>query len=232
MILIFIPLAGSAQMSDTARVLKRLSSDLKNITNLSYRYKMNVKFPNGDKDNMEGYVYLNTEDKIYYNDCASFTMLYSPKWLYSADHKSKTIEIVDLGKEKDKKLTKLREKEIFQNGALSTFLDSVLLKKGKVNKYDFEGNIYNIAINFPQLNVQRMSLSFDTSKGLLVSCGMNLSNPFDKVPSGTRYVNVTIECDSFKTVTDKTVYTTEQYFVRTKNKTDLKKYNTYKLIQL
>lgn len=233
MALLLIPLTSGSQIMDTNFVLNRLAKDLKNIENLSYSYRMNVKFPNGDKDKLKGIVYLNRKDRIYYNDCETFTTLYSPQWLYSADHKNRTIEIVDLAKETDKKLKNIREKEIFQNGALTTFLDSVLLKKGKIKQYGFVGSVYSLVIDLPKyLNVRRMSISFDTSKSLLVSCGMFLSNPFDYSSSGTRDVNVSIECDSFRRVTDNRMYATEQYFIRTKNKTELKKYNNYKLIQL
>lgn len=227
---LFIPVASFAYSFDTASTLRKLISDLKDADNMTYKYVMSAKFPNGSSDRVEGKIYLDLGNKFYYNDCNAFTMLYSEQWFYKADHINKTIEIIDLTKEKDKQLRKKREENIFKKGALSTFLDSVMLKKGILKQMGYEGNVLKIAIRFPKtISIKAMSIDYDTLNDLPVNFNMTLRQQVS-TSVGTEITDMNVNCSNFQKENDKSLYREDMFFLYTKNKLSLKKYENYKLL--
>jgi hypothetical protein len=210
--------------------LKQLIEDVKQLKNLSYDYKMDVEFPNGDKDHLQGMTYLNTDDKFYYNDCPAFTMIYSDKWFYKADHKNKTLTVIDLEKEENKKVKSGREKEIFKNGALNTFLDSFLMKRAIVKNFKQEGDTYDIQLGFKgSTNVKMLRVVYNNVNGLLISCEMLISEPWQKTANTIRSMQLKVKYDNFKKVVDKSMFSEAVFFSCDHRKLELKKYDNYKL---
>jgi outer membrane lipoprotein-sorting protein len=232
LLMMCLPLSTIAQKIDTVSVFKRLASDLSRIRNISYDYKMTAKFPSGDKDKITGTIYLNMDEKIYYNDCGTYTMIYAPRWMYNADHKNNVVEVTDLNKRKDKKMRKEREKEIFQSNAVNSFLDSVLLKKaGVLKELRYTGSTYTIAVAFiKQPKIKKMTLVFDTLKNTPVSCNMILSELYEATSGSNKSVELNVDCSNFTQGNGKNSFSLDDYFTCNKNRIKLKKYTNYKLI--
>jgi outer membrane lipoprotein-sorting protein len=232
-LLVSIPAFVMGQTKDTARILQNLSNDLRKITGAIYEYEMDAAFPNGKHSLLTGSTYLSTTDKIYYNDCNEFTMLYTGRWFYKADHKSRSVAIIDLSKEKNKAAYKLREKQIFSGGAMNAFLDSLVLKRSAVQQFDYNDSGYKIAFSFPPSStVQTMTIAFDTVKRLPVSCEMSVHRPCEKTEKGMQMMSVDIICKNFKRLNDneKALLEERNFFTTGKQKRIvLNKYTNYKI---
>jgi len=226
---LMLPFAGDGQVFDTARELKKLVSDLKSMKNISYDYEMDIKFPNGERDYLKGMMYMNNDDWLYYNECDAFVMIYTHHWFYKADHRKKTLTIVNMDKDYNKKLRKATEKDIFQNGAVTTFLDSVLLKKATVQRIGKNGDTLEIALSFPKnVTVRKMDVVYDSKNHVPVKYDMTVNHPWQRTPKGIQVIETRMNCRNFKSITDKTVYDESNFFSYKKGKLELKKYNDYK----
>ncbi len=222
----------SAHTFDTTSELKQLVNDLKSFKNLSYDYTMDAKFPNGDKDHLKGVIYFDIDDKFYYNSCDAFTMIYTAHWFYKADHKNKTLTIINLDKQKgkDKELKKAIQKEMFQNGATTTFLDSIVLKTATIKKLKREAGMLYVKLGFPaSMVVQKIDLVYNTSDNLLSSYDMVEFQPWQRTSKGIEGMEVEVKFNNFKKVTDQSMYRQDNFFSYKKSKLELKKYDNYKL---
>lgn len=230
--LIALLLSGTAraQSLDTAAELRQIGDQLRNFKNSGYDYTMEAQFPNGEKDQVKGYMYVNNEDKLLYNDCDAFTMIYSDHWLYKADHRKKTIDLVGLDKKDNKALKKSVEKDVFQNGATNPFLDSLVLKNAKIIKLKKNGDTVSVTLVFPKSKeLKRMEIVYDGKNNSPVSY---YASSFRQLQSSSKAVEGTemhIHCSNFKIITDKSLYAQDRFFSYTNGKVELKKYNNYKL---
>lgn len=212
---------------DTSYALQELANVLKGANGFLIDYTMDVRFPNGDKDHIDGTTYIDTKNKIYYNDCKQSTMLYTATWYYQADHINKVITIVELKKE-NKKLSAEREKLIFGNGALSAFLDTVVIKKGKVTTLSYTNSTCHLAVSFPKkFYLKKMNFTYDTLSKIPLNCSVDALKPVDAL--GKELINVAASYTRFQKITDNSPYSTELLFTHAKNKITLKKYTSYKL---
>lgn len=228
LLLLLMPLSVFAQKIDTAAVLRQLTEHVKGLADLSYDYNMDITFPNGEKDNLKGVIYLNAADKVYYNECSAFTMIYSGHWFYKADHIQKTLTIIDANK--DRKGKKAREAELFRNDAVTTFLDSFLLKKSTIQKYVHNGNMIDISLRFPTTaSVRSMDILYNTASDVLQSCYVTTSQPWQRTANGIQTLDMKVRFSNFQKITDKQKYSEEKFFTYENRKIELKKYNNYKL---
>ena len=82
--------------------IKQIFNELKTIDSEAYKYSMTLEYPNDQVERIDGEVYINNEEKIFFNQSNEFTIIYDTKWLYKANHKAKSIKIVDLTNYKNK----------------------------------------------------------------------------------------------------------------------------------
>lgn len=215
---------------DTTLVLTQLINNLESFKSLGYDYVMDAKFPNGDKDHIKGEAYSDNDKQFLYNNCDAYTMVYTKHWFYNADHRKKIVTVVNLDKNNNKKLKKATRNDILQNGTLTVFLDSIVLKKATIKKIKQESGITTIVLGFPKsMQIQELYLVYDTKNNFPVSYTMNVFQPMQKTASGIQGIKTSIKCSNFKKVTDLSVYNEHNYFSYNKGKLDFKKYNEYKL---
>jgi hypothetical protein len=223
-----LSLAVNGQALDTAVELKKLVSDFKSLKNMSYDYEMDIKFPDGQKDHVKGMTYLNSDDRLYYNDCDAFVMIYTQHWFYKADHRKKTLTIVNMDRDYDKRLKKATEKDIFQNGAVAMFLDSVLLKTATIKKMMHSKDTLVMVLDFPKRTfVKTMHIVFDLKSRLPAEYDMVVYHPWQKTPKGVQAIETRIQCSHFMKP-DKTITTERDFFSYENGRFELKKYNNYK----
>ncbi|MCW3123052.1 MAG: hypothetical protein JWQ38_2544 [Flavipsychrobacter sp.] len=221
-------IAAQGQAIDTTRQLKLLVSELKGLKDMSYDYEMSISFPNGDHDHMKGVTYMNNDEWVYYNDCDAYEMLYTQKWLYKADHRKKILTIVDMNKDYNKKLKKATERDIFKNGAVTGFLDSIMLKTAIVKRLKTVHDTLSILLEFPRASeVKEMNVVYDIKGHLPVKYDMVVYHPWQKTPKGIQVIETKITCSSFKKVTEKGKYSEDGLFSYKTGKLELKKYKNY-----
>ena len=221
------------QSIDTNQVLKDIATEMKGIQKMSYAYDEQVAFPNGEKDNLKGTVSVDNEKRYMFNDCDAFTLLYTGKYFYRADHRKKTLSIVDLKKEDSKKLKKETEKEMFENGALNVFLDSVLLKKAIVKNFSKIGDSsIKLELVFPPaIPIQNLTLTYNRITKTLVSYNMHMFQPVSKKAGQAIGVKITMNAYDFNKLDNNFKNEQDKFFTFTKGKLEVKKYNNYKLIR-
>ncbi len=227
--LLLAPFASVGQSYDTAGELKKIVIAFKALRNMGYDYKMDVQFPNMEHDHLKGLAYLSNDNKRYYNDCDAFTMIYTERWLYKADHRKKILTIVDINLDYNKKLKKATEKDIFQNGAVNTFLDSVLLKTARITSIARKDNVVEVDLVFRQTAlVRNLHISYDEANHLPIQYNMTVHTPWQTTPKGVQVVETKIECNNFKQIADDKMFNEENLFSFKKGKFELKKYTDYK----
>lgn len=228
--LLLAPSIAIGQVIDTAGEIKKLVSDLKNLRNLSYNYEMNISFPNGERDHLNGMIYQDNDDWRYFDDCDAFTMIYTKHWFYRADHRKKSLTVVNMDSDYDKRLKKATEKDIFQNGAVLTFLDSVVLKTATIKKFNQKEGIVEITLGFPKSKlVREMEITYDGSKKMPVKYNMTVYSPFQRTPKGVQIIETKIKCSDFNKVSNKHAYDESNYFSYKNGGVELVKFRNYKL---
>jgi hypothetical protein len=117
---------------------------------------------------------------------------------------------------------------LFQNGAISKFLDSVLLKTTVVKKIRIAGDTVNIVLGF-KANQQLKSLEIISNKStnMLVSYEFNMVIPLEKTAKGIKSVKLKVACSNFKRQPDWHLLNENDFFSYKKGKLELKKYNKY-----
>jgi len=227
---LLIPLATGARDIDTSSELKNLVSIFKGFDNISYDYIMDGTFPGGEKDHIKGNIYIDTQNKLYYNNCDAFLMLYSANWYYKADHRKKLLTLIKLDKVKNKKQLIATENGLFRNSAVSKFLDSVVMKKAKTKYINLENGLLHIILGFPKTEaVQKMDIIFDKKDSMLVSYSMSVIYPLPKTQKGLEVIETSIKCTDFKNKPEKNKYEESNYFSYDDKKLEVKKYKNYKL---
>ncbi|MES2701537.1 MAG: hypothetical protein V4649_02805 [Bacteroidota bacterium] len=228
-VLVAFPFLATADIRDTAAVLKHLGQALKSIDNVSYKYQMDVKFPNGDKDHLDGSIHLDINNQLYYNNCPEFTLIYSDKWFYRADHRNKAVTIISRSKE-DKKLAENRKQEIFKQGALNTFVDTMLLKRAVIFAFSESNEAATISMHFKgNTTIKNLTVTYNTKDGKVSKCSMEQWEPWQDEEGKRQHVQLTVGFDDFKYATDKSEYSESVFFSYDNKMLVLKKYNNYKL---
>lgn len=210
--------------------LAEISDELKSLKDLSYKYTFNINFPGNQNDRMKGQVFFDNDNKILFNNCNSFTLIYSKNWFYKADHRNKSVTIIDLNKEDNPDLKKAVEKDVFDNGSLINFIDSVVIKYGALKKFEQQGDIYKIEVVFPKsLRVKSLSMTYDKSKKLFVNYSLYIAYPVQQSKNKTEKITELMTCTDFKKIDHGLRHTEDDYFSVRKGVVTLKKYDKYKL---
>ena len=225
------PLVLHAQMQGgDMQEVKRIMEEMKATNNVGYDYSMSALYPNDQKDQIKGEVIIDNGNKFLYNNCDAFTMIYSSHWFYKADHRKKTVTIVNLDREYKNELKEGVEKDVFQNASLITFIDSVLFKFATIKSFNKNWNILRAELAFPKgMSIRNINLVYNDKKKALVSYSMNTFQPTGQKKNKTEGISESVSCSNFKQTGKKKNHRTDDYFSFNKGQITLKKYNKYKL---
>jgi hypothetical protein len=233
--LVLASVCGSARPIDSAAEIRNVAISLKQLRNVQYDYIKKVQFPNGEKDQLKGKILLDNDNSFLLNDCDAFTLIYGSHWFYRADHRKKTLQITSLEKDRGrgngKKQKKATEKDIFQNGAVTNFLDSVLLKKGKIKDIKKEGELTQLTVSFPSSeNVRSIIIAYSDTGNMPLRYELEVFQPWRATPKGVEGVEAKIICTNFSSINEKTENIIGNFFIYKKGRIELKKYKAYKLL--
>lgn len=211
--------------------VRRMFNTIKSTSLVSYNYDLAVKFPDGTKENLSGEVMMDNPNKSMYSANEAQTIFYTDDWYYRADHNEKTVTVIRLDKHLSKEAKKQLQKELFENVNVAIFLDSVILKKAIVSKYELRNDTTSVVLKFPtELMIKEMVLSYLEKDRRLISYSISTFTPwrgneFGKNKGTSQYIS----CHNFKNKTEISKYETSKYFAISNGKVVLKKYSNYTL---
>ena len=211
--------------------VKKMVAIAKECHNMAYQFSLKAEFPNGQEDRAVGEVYAGDKDKIMYNSNTAFVMLYTDKWYYKADHRDKTVTIVNLTKHLNKDYKKGIESDYFSGNMLNYYLDSIIVRFANVKSLKKSDDVVTLDMTFiEQFPIKEMTVEYDEKNRLLKSYYSKAfqkwaTNEFGKNKGTTKI----LICKDFRKVTNSKGYTPEDFFALQKQKVVLKKYKNYKL---
>lgn len=208
-----------------------LSQAMKNARNLSYAYSFDADFPNGQHDKLSGKMYMGSDDRVLLNDNDAFTMLYNDTWFYKADHREKTVTIVNVGKHLNKDYKAALESDVFQNGSLTIYLDSIICKYGTIQHIRRDGDTVSMELGFPQqVPIRSIEMVYNEKAKMMIGYVIKTFQAYRSFDlqknKGTTKI---IRCSNFKHIDNSKVYKTDNLFKITGDRVILKKYKKYKL---
>ncbi len=225
---LFFPILSTGQ--DTKMQLQEAVKSLKGLKDVSYYYVRTIEYPNGDKDTVKGTLYLDNTRYVLLDDCDAYTMIRTRKWAYSANHRLKSLDIIDLDKSPDRQLKRETERKIFLCGAMNEFIDSIIMKKATVAHYKEDASIIAVELSFPSNGIaSSASLVLDKKSKLPLSYEITMFQPWQSSPKGMQSVEVRMICSRYRRINTNDKFDERKYFIIKGNKLELKKYNNYKL---
>lgn len=225
-----IPGLASGQQQYMPEVRKVLSNFL-STGNISYDYTLSVTFPDNSRDELKGSSFFDKASGVSLNDCNAVTSFYTKDWFYKANHNDKTVFVVNLGAKENAELRKSIEQQLFKNGLLSEFLDSIVFSKGMIRDYTSGTDTIRAELVFPRnMSVKKVQFSYNPNSGLFYEYRMELFFPTEQDGDRIKGSTQKITCTNFLRETDNERFRPSTYFTRSKEgKIILKKYADYKL---
>lgn len=211
--------------------VRKVLSNFLSTENIAYDYALSVTFPDNSRDELKGSSFFDKVSGVSFNDCNAVTSFYTKDWFYKANHHDKSVFVVSLGSKENAELRKNIEQQLFKNGLLSEFLDSIVFSKGIVKNYSSSTDTIRTELIFPRnMSVRNVQFSYNPQSGLFYEYRMELFFPTEQ--DGTRIKGSTqkIICTNFLKEADNERFRPSTYFTRSKEgKIILKKYADYKL---
>ncbi len=220
-------LAQDATMAD----LHAIAGQMKALKTYSYETTTNAVFPNGKKDQKVTTVYMDGGRKRLSYKTNVETLLLTDRWAYKADHRHKTVSVFNVVKYNDKYKKALPELEtVFKNNLAATFLDSVVLRSGKLVAAKKNGAMTTFRLRFPEdFSIEEMTIVYDNNRKLPES--IHIKSFYAGDLSGARDKGTRIETVSkgYTLSVPETVFNTEQYFRIQNGKVVLSQFKNYKV---
>lgn len=210
--------------------VKNILTEMKAARNMSYKYSMTAEYPNGQKDNISGVAFVGNDNKLICNNSDAMLTIYDGKWFYRADHREKTVAVLNVNKYLKKDYREAMEKDMFQNSALVIYLDSVITKFGTVKKLTRKGDTSYIGLQFPdKLHIKSIEIVFDEKAKTMVSYTTRTYQPWNGNEYGkNKGISQVIACSDFRHP-EADAFMVSNFVKFKKDKVVLKKYNKYTL---
>jgi hypothetical protein len=204
--------------------------EMKASRNMSYKYSMTAEYPNGEKDHVDGTAYMGNDNKLLFNNNDAMTTIYNGSWYYRADHREKTIAVLNVSKHLSKSYKEALEKDMFENNALGIYLDSVIVKYGKVKKMTKAGDTVYLELRFPDnMYVTGIDVVFNEKEKMMIRYVTRTYQPWKGNEYGrNKGTSQVISCSDFKKA-ESGAYGMDGFFKVKGNKVVLKRYNKYTL---
>lgn len=228
----FIPVASYGQSKpDEMEEVKRIMNELKNSNGNAYTYSIILHYPDSRNINMQGEVYINVRDKVLYNSSNEQTMIYAGHWFYKADHKRKTIVIEDLNANANLETKAGIESDVFRDGALTNFIDSVLMKYASLTYFKSGKDTIKAAFTFPEgMTTKKINFTYSKKRKAFFDYHMTMFQPVGRKGNKIEGVTQTFDCRNFRKATDTKKYGIDNFFSVSNSRIVLKKHKEYKIL--
>lgn len=233
-LLVFLSLVAFrslGQNQDQMAEVRKILGALKSTDGVLYDYSLSVSFPDNTMEKLSGTSYFSKQNAISYNESDILVSFYTRDWFYKADHHEKTVYVVNLSTKENRELKKSIEAQLFQNGSLNEFLDSMVFSKGRIKSFSSINDTTKVDMAFPPGNtVKGISFIFDCKGKNLIEYKMDLFFPTEQIDGRTIGSSQKIICRNFKDPDTKEKFRLENFFSVTKDgRILLKKYTDYRL---
>jgi len=218
-------LSFSAAAQDKA-AFNKVITRLKALRNYSYQTETNAVFPNGKKEKMKTEVCMDAAHRRLYYKTGSQVLLLTDKWAYKADHSNKKVSVFDVVRYNKKYKKEMPElQEVFKNGLMAVFLDSVLLKSGTLRSAKQEGSRTTYVLSFPEdALLQEMTLVYDDKQDLPERIKVR---SFYREGQGKKGTSIETVSSGYSLQVPEDVFHTDRYFRVEGGKVQLQQYKNY-----
>jgi hypothetical protein len=209
--------------------LRTVFNKLKAIKTYSFENHTDAVFPNGQKDAVVTKVFMDkTKQSLFYTNKGE-TLLLNPHWVYKANHIAKTTQVFDLAaynKRNKKAFPALQT--LFQYDMMSQFVDSVVMKYGKLLSAKKDGVLTTYRIGFTaSASIKQVTIVYNEVSQLPESIYVRTT-----IGEGSRARQTEILCNNYKAIVAPAVFDERTYFSVSKNKVVLTQYKNYKVYSL
>lgn len=219
--------AQEAGMADLREIVNRL----KDMKTYSYETVTKGVFPGGQKDQMTTTVYMDGPRKrlCYRNE--HVILLLTPQWAYKVDHENKNVSIFDVVRYNKKYKEALPELEtVFKNNLAVLYLDSVLLRSGKLVSAKRKNNKGTFTVRFPAgYAVEEMVIVYNYDARLPESVTMKSFFPGNDGSNRSQGTQMETVSRNYTATIPESVFDTQQYFSIQRGKAILARFKNYKV---
>lgn len=223
----------SAQALSPLDKLKEITRQIKTMKTYGYDYEINAIFPNGQTDRLTGETFTDGANMMLFNKSNAHTILLSPNWLYRADHRNKSITVVNLSRHFNHKDQQEWYDGMFNSNISSGFLDSIVVKHGVLKAYRERNDTVSIEVVFSvPIPLKKIELTFDYKNKIPVAVKIHSFYPQDESTTdqpGKIGTSHTVSCTNYRK--DIRMFPADfiKYFAVKGEKIELSQYRNYKL---
>lgn len=228
---IVVMLLGSAAFAQQSSMkdLQAVFSHLKALKTYSFENHTNATFSNGQSDAVVTKVYMDKARQCLFYTNKGETLLLNNKWVYKADHINKATQVFDLTayNKRNKKVLPVMQ-TLFQYDVISEFVDSVVMKYGKLLSSKKDGALTTYNIGFPSTaSLKQVLIVYNEVSQLPESISIKTLTG-----EGGRKMESEIVCNNYKSNVPAAVFDEHVYFSVAGGKVSLMKYKNYKVYSL
>lgn len=209
--------------------LKPIFDHLKTIKAYSFENHTNAVFPNGKSDAVVTKVYMDKANECLFYSNKGETLLLNHKWVYKASHNTKIVQIFDIkAYNKRNKSVQTDIKSLFQYDVAAGFVDSVVMKYGKLLSSEKKGSLTTYKIGFSEeAGIKQVIVIYNESSQLPESIYIRMLKE-----EGGKNMQTEILCNNYKAVIPPAVFDEHAYFSAINGKVTLTQYKNYKVYSL
>lgn len=221
-----LPLSAQFEAGKVMEVI----SIIRNLSEFSYEYKINIEFPDGQKDSVQGETYSSLSKGVVYNHSGLNTILYNGEWYLNADHIKKQVVIYPLQRRFSKGMADSLRSEIFQFQYYKEWMDSLVIQHGAVSGAILTGDKISYSITFkPYVPLRKIYVVFNLKKNMPER--VEVEAVVEEDEEGKTISRIV--CTRYKADIDNKKIALNTYCdVKNENNIALTKFKNYKLITL
>lgn len=191
-----IPSSAAQKVTTELEVVREVIGRLRKLPAIGYHFQAKAVFPDGGSDSLSGTMYMDSKQQLFFNDNESSVFLLTPQWFYRAEHHKKEITILNLDSyyKKDELKQQVLD-ELFQGGLATEFLDSILLKHGRVTAFSSEPPLVKLQVQLPPstYNVKQLEIWYNTA--LQMPAALIMESIYQVETD--KFIQQTIKCTSY-----------------------------------
>lgn len=211
--------------------LRAAVGELKALKTYRYETETIALFPGGKKDKMTTKVYMDAPAKQLSYQTGKELLVLTPQWVFKADHKYKTVSVLSVARYDRQHKKELGELEaVFKSNLTATFLDSLVLRNGKLASAKRSGDLVTFVLRFPDdFSVEEVVMVYNSATRLPESVKIRTFYPGDLSGSPEKGTVIETFSTGYSVTVPAKVFDTGQYFRIQNGKPVLLRYKDYKV---
>lgn len=211
--------------------LRTAVGELKALKTYRYETETTAVFPGGKKDRMTTKVYMDAPGKRLGYQTDYELLVLTPQWVFKADHKRKIASVLNVPKYDRQHKKELGEIEkLFKSNLTATFLDSVVLRNGKLASAKKSGDLMTFVLRFPDdFSIEEVVMVYNSATRLPESVKIRTFYPGDLSGSPEKGTVIETFSTGYSVTVPAKVFDTGQYFRIQNGKPVLLRYKDYKV---